>query len=647
LKIVDTEETFLKELDEFSPDIILSDYELPAFDGLAALRIAQEKCPDVPFIIVSGKLGEEFAIEKLREGATDYVLKSNLKRLVPVVKRAIEEAKMIAERKQAIEALRESEETARMLLNIPVAAAFLIDRHGICLGVNETLATRLGRKVSDFIGKPIWDFFPSDVSARRKAHFETVLLDKRQVRYEDEREGMWNDSIISPILDDRGEVAKVAVLGFDITERKKAEEALRESEERYSIMANSSPNVVLIHKNGIIHYVNDFGLRITGYHRDEVMGKSMLEFLSDDSKEVALMNIQRRLAGEHVENYELKVITKSKDIKYFLVSSTVIPYEKETAFLVVLSDINERKKMEKELLYSHSLLTAALDSTADGILIVDRYSKVTGFNRKFLELWRIPTSLAETHDDNLLLNFVFDQLEDPEAFLKKVEELYEKPEASSFDEIRFRDRRIFERYSQPQRIGDNLVGRVWSFRDITERKQADDEINMLSSVVKQSTEGMAIADLDGKLTFVNDAWCKMHGYTTPGELLGKSLTISHNKAQIENEVEPFNKRVIELGTYRGEVGHITRDGKPFPTLMVTTLLKDKQGKPYALAAIARDITELKRAEKEILKRVKELEDFYDIAIDRELRMMKLKKQMEDMKIKLDKYENQKKNIPQD
>ena len=98
-KIVATREAFLKALEEFSPDLILSDYDLPSFDGLAALRIAKEKCPDVPFILVTGKLGEEFAIEKLKEGATDYVLKDNLKRLGPSVKRALEEAKMIAERK--------------------------------------------------------------------------------------------------------------------------------------------------------------------------------------------------------------------------------------------------------------------------------------------------------------------------------------------------------------------------------------------------------------------------------------------------------------------------------------------------------------------------------------------------------------------
>ncbi len=137
--------------------------------------------------------------------------------------------------------------------------------------------------------------------------------------------------------------------------------------------------------------------------------------------------------------------------------------------------------------------------------------------------------------------------------------------------------------------------------DITERKQAEEKINMLSSVVEQSTEGMAIADLDGNLIFINEAWCRMHGYKSPKELLGKNLAISHNQEQLENEVKPFNEKVMKFGAYSGEVGHITKDGKPFPTLMTTTVLKDKQGNPYALAGIAKEITELKQAEKALKK----------------------------------------------
>jgi PleD family two-component response regulator len=104
-KRVETKEAFIKELKDFAPDLILSDYTMPSFDGISALKIAQEKCLDIPFIFVSGTLGEEVAIETLKMGATDYVLKERLLRLVPVVRRALLEAEERIKRKRMEEQL--------------------------------------------------------------------------------------------------------------------------------------------------------------------------------------------------------------------------------------------------------------------------------------------------------------------------------------------------------------------------------------------------------------------------------------------------------------------------------------------------------------------------------------------------------------
>lgn len=134
------------------------------------------------------------------------------------------------------------------------------------------------------------------------------------------------------------------------------------------------------------------------------------------------------------------------------------------------------RRTEKKLRSANSLLSATLESTADGILVVDKDGKVASYSRKFLELWRIPVDLAARRDDQTLLRFVNDQLRDPDFFLEKVNQLYGSPEESSFDELEFRDGRIFERYSQPQRLEGVTVGRVWSFRDVTERKRMEEAI---------------------------------------------------------------------------------------------------------------------------------------------------------------------------
>ena len=137
---------------------------------------------------------------------------------------------------------------------------------------------------------------------------------------------------------------------------------------------------------------------------------------------------------------------------------------------------SKRKQAEREREHSMSLLKATLESTADGILVVDKNGSWSGFNQKLLDIWNIPTHIRESGNDKKALDYVTGSLADPESFIAKVQELYNNPEAYSFDMIALKDGRTLERYSQPQWLREEIVGRVWSFRDITERKQAE-EVN--------------------------------------------------------------------------------------------------------------------------------------------------------------------------
>jgi HD-GYP domain-containing protein (c-di-GMP phosphodiesterase class II)/sensor domain CHASE-containing protein len=141
----------------------------------------------------------------------------------------------------------------------------------------------------------------------------------------------------------------------------------------------------------------------------------------------------------------------------------------------LIKEVKDHKQTSDNLSQSLSLLHATLESTADGILVINRQGRISSFNRKFLELWDIPMSVTESNDDRILLNYIIDQLKEPAEFLEKVQYLYANPEQESYDIFEFVDGKIFERYSQPQRIGGEIVGRVWSFRDITAQKHAETE----------------------------------------------------------------------------------------------------------------------------------------------------------------------------
>jgi len=127
--------------------------------------------------------------------------------------------------------------------------------------------------------------------------------------------------------------------------------------------------------------------------------------------------------------------------------------------------------------------------------------------------------------------------------------------------------------------------------DVTERKRAEVELRRLISAVEQTAEGIALADLTGKLLFVNQAWAAMHGYTTGDELKGQPLSIFHTAEQLQQEVIPFNERVLQTGFQSGEMGHRRQDGSTFPTMMTVSVFKDEVGTPLGLIATARDITE--------------------------------------------------------
>jgi diguanylate cyclase (GGDEF)-like protein/PAS domain S-box-containing protein len=219
---------FVAALEEREFDLILADHSLPEFDGLLALKVARELKPEVPFILVSGAIGEERAIEALKSGATDYVLKQRLERLVPAVRRAVHEAEERSKRERA------EEERARLAAIVEHSQDAILAKtpDGTITSWNKGAERLYGYTKEEIIGQPIYVLVPPDRRGEVAEILEKIKLGEIVEPYETQRVGKDSRLIdvlvtVSPIKDSRGNIVGASASARDITERKRAEERLR------------------------------------------------------------------------------------------------------------------------------------------------------------------------------------------------------------------------------------------------------------------------------------------------------------------------------------------------------------------------------------------------------------------------------------
>jgi len=266
----------------------------------------------------------------------------------------------------------------------------------------------------------------------------------------------------------------------DITERKKVEENLKQSEDRFRKVFEDSPfGMAMTGKDLGIIKANSAFCEMMGYKEEEVLGLTFKNFTHPGDISEDEISLLRLVAGEiPIYHTEKQYVRSDKSIIWGSTTVSIIRnYKGEVQlFFAMIEDITSRKIAEAELEKSFSLQKATLESTADGILVVDNAGKIIQHNQKFAEMWRIPDEVLRLNDDKAALDYVITQLKQPESFMQQVKHLYSDPEAVTYDLLEFSDGRYFERYSQPQKLGGKSVGRVWSFRDITRRKKAEADI---------------------------------------------------------------------------------------------------------------------------------------------------------------------------
>jgi PAS domain S-box-containing protein len=358
-------EQFLTALQEDKPDLILSDFHLPSFDGLEALALAQGTCPDTPFIFVSGAMGEEVAIDAVKRGATDYVLKDRLSRLGPAVQRALRETEAGRERRQAEAALRDSEERYRLLLkNIP-AVVYKGYLDGSVDFVDEKVEELTGYHKQEFDNREMtWIdvVLPEDLRSFKEAFLSGMKESRSYIReYRIRRkngEVIWIQDRGQIICGPDGKVEYVSGVFFDITEGRHAEEALRESEARFASFMRYLPGIAVMRDfQGRYLFANEAWERIQHRPRRDWEGKTIAAVWPPEvAANIHASDQQIISQGEPVQVIE--PIPQEDGIHNWLVNKFPIPDKDGRPILIgaVGIDITLRRRAEEALRESEQRL---------------------------------------------------------------------------------------------------------------------------------------------------------------------------------------------------------------------------------------------------------------------------------------------------
>jgi two-component system, cell cycle sensor histidine kinase and response regulator CckA len=349
---VDTRESFLQELDDFHPDLILSDYSLPRFDGMSALSLARKLAPNIPFLIVTGSVNEETAVQCMKAGATDYLLKSNLARIGPAIEGALAREESRREKARAQEALRRSEANLRAIFNNSLQCFVLVGRDGTIQALNRTAkewAVRLlGREVEE--GQRVDELLPGGATSFAAALQGEALSRELCIRDADGVE-RWFETTHAPVVDEAGGVIGVSLNAREVTARKRAERALRESEERYrDLFDNASDLVCATAPDGTFLYVNRAWQDSIGLTGTQLNGRQLVEFVHLSSQERYDEIIARVLQGETVSGVELDLVASS-GVTLTVEGNVSCTFKDGQPALLrgIYRDVTERKRVEDQL----------------------------------------------------------------------------------------------------------------------------------------------------------------------------------------------------------------------------------------------------------------------------------------------------------
>jgi PAS domain S-box-containing protein len=440
----------------------------------------------------------------------------------------------------------------------------------------------------------------------------------------------------------------LATICRDITERKGSEEALHASHQLIEGIINSLPVGVFWKDKDLVYlgcnttFARDAGLsdpkEVIGKNDHQLGNKWADAYRRDDRDviETGRMRLLREEPSMSPAGAEITILTSK------------IPLRDSNGDIAgvigTYIDITELKRTEAELRFQKSLSEAQTEASIDGILVVSRDREILSYNQRFVELWGVPEAALGGRSDQSALQSVIDKVKDREKFLDGIEYLYNHPEENIQDEIQLTDGRTFDRYSASIESAEGeYYGRVWFFHDITERKAAENALReseeRYRDLVENAQDIIYSHDLQGNYTSSNRAGEEITGYSLEESLkLSFQQTIAPEFLGMAREM--VARKLAGENTTAYELDLIAKDGHRVP-VEVNTRLVMQDGIPVGVNGIARDITERKQAdavrrrqEEELRARNEELVRFNDATVGREMRVIELKQEVNNLLARL-------------
>ena len=343
------------EFEEF--DIVLADYLLPTYNGLQALQLAREKYPEMPFLIVSGTIGEQAAIESLKCGATDYVLKHCPERLVPSIRRAVQESEERAQRRKIETELVRREKYFRALTENALDILSVLNSEGLFLYTSPSITRVLGHDPKELVGQSAFSLvhpedLPQVLDAFNHALENPDLTITLEFRYQCQ-DGSWRylEAVGQNRLSDP-DIAAVVINSRDVTDRKQAEDSVRESEKQYRLIFDGNPNPMWVFDQETLAFleVNDAAVQHYGYSREEFLGMTVKDLRPAGEVPAMLEYVHKLVAEETPSKLGLAGVWKQRKKDGSLIDVEIkwstISFKGRPASLTMANDITERKRTE-------------------------------------------------------------------------------------------------------------------------------------------------------------------------------------------------------------------------------------------------------------------------------------------------------------